>query len=148
MQCIKSKQVSASWCVDCSSATSTHSSAVIVKQVSSQVTYNALPCSIPLYRCSFHWSANHELDEVRLVEGTGIVSTADCCVLLPGICTEGLCLHLGLVFDGQLAVYARDNINPATLYTHIQYHGLTTLPVVQMFCCCRSSSVPDPQCLF
>ena len=43
-----------------------------------------------------------------------------------GICTEGLCLHLGLVFqifDGRLAVCLKDNVNHTTLYTHMQYHG-------------------------
>ena len=44
----KIKLVYSSSCVDCSSATSTHSSAVILKEVSSHVTYNALPCSISL----------------------------------------------------------------------------------------------------
>ena len=65
----KSKLVAASSCVDCSSATSTHSTAVILKQVSSQVTYNALPYSISRYRCSFH-SPTKNVIEACLVEGT------------------------------------------------------------------------------
>ena len=36
-------------------------------------------------------------------------------------------------------IYVKDNINPTTLSTNIQYYGQDRLPVVQMFCCCRSS---------
>ena len=64
----KSKRVSASSCVDCSSATSTHSSVVILKQMSSQVTHNALPCSISLYICPFHSPTKNLLRLVLLNE--------------------------------------------------------------------------------
>ena len=80
----KSKLVSASSCVDCSSATSTHSSAVILEQVSLQVTYNALPYSISLYRCSFHSPTNllllpfiictRPIPSLMQVDGIGIAS--------------------------------------------------------------------------
>ena len=93
-----SKHVSASSYVDCSSDTSTHSSAVILKQVSSQVTYNALPYSMSLYRCSFHSPTNNLMMLVLLKELNMNFPTAVSCVTLPRICTEGLCLHLGLLF--------------------------------------------------
>ena len=55
---------------------------------------------------------------------TGIFSTAVCCVPLPGICAEGLCMHLGFRrCDGRLTEYVKYNINPTIQSTHI----LTTL---------------------
>ena len=95
----KSKQVSAYSCVDCRSATSTHSSAVILEQVSSQVTYNALSCSISLYHCIVHSPTNNFMRPVLWKELHRNFCTAVCCVLLPGICTERLCLHIGLFFQ-------------------------------------------------
>ena len=89
----KSKIVSASYCVDCSSATSTHSSAVILKQVYLQVTHNALPCSIYLYRCSFDSPTKNLM---RLVLSKELHKNClHCCILCPpvGICTEVLCMH-------------------------------------------------------
>ena len=122
--CNKCKHVS---CVDCSSATSTHSSAVILKQVSSQVTYNALPCSISLYRWSFHSPTKNLMRPVLLKElhmHFLYCCTFSRCVSLPDICTEGLFLHLGFrICNGRLAAYVKDNLNPTTLSIHIQYHG-------------------------
>ena len=76
----KRKRVSASSCVDCSPATSTHSSAVILKQVSSQVTHNALPCCIHLYRCSFDSPTKNLMRLACWRNCIGLVSTAVCCV--------------------------------------------------------------------
>ena len=77
----KSKQVSASSCVDCSSATSTHSSAVILEQVSSQVTYNALSCSISLYHCIVHSPTKNCMRPVLLKELHR--NFLHCCMLCP-----------------------------------------------------------------
>ena len=77
----KNKRVSAPSYVDCSSATSTHSSAVILKQVSSQVIYNALPCSICLYRCSFH-SPTKGLTRLVLLKELH-KNVLHCCTLCP-----------------------------------------------------------------
>ena len=91
----KSKRVYASPCVDCTSATSTHSSAVILKQVSSQVTYNALPCSIYLYRCRFHSPAKNLRRLVLLKELNRNCLHCCMCMLCPPacICIEGVCLN-------------------------------------------------------
>ena len=97
----KSKQVSASSCVDCSSATSTHPSAVILEQVSSQVTYNALSCSISLYHCIVHSPT-----KARLVEGTAqdfsallyVVSSYQAFVLNGCVCTS---VYSFRMFDGR-----------------------------------------------
>ena len=98
----KRKQVSASSCVDCSSATSTYSSSVILEQVSSQVTYNALSCSIilSLYHCIVHSPTKNFIRPVVLKELHR--NFLHCCMLcppIPGICTERLCLHIGLFFQ-------------------------------------------------
>ena len=65
--CIR-KRVSASSCVDCNSATSTHLSVVILKQVSFAGYYYALPCSIHMYHCSFHSPTNNLMRLVSLKE--------------------------------------------------------------------------------
>ena len=65
----KSKHVSTFSCVDCSSATSIHSSAVILKQVSSQVTYNVL--LLPFILCT------RPIPSVMQVDGVRIASAGD-----------------------------------------------------------------------
>ena len=138
----KNKQVYASSCVGSSSATSTQASAVILEQVSSQVTYNAMSCSISLYHCIVHSPTKNFMRPVLWKELHGNV--LHCCMLCPPArhFTERLCLYIGLVFHNRLwavVVYVKDNINPTTLSTNMQYYGKDRLPVVQMFCCCRSS---------
>ena len=122
----KGERVSASSCVDCSSATSTHSSTVILKQVSSQVTYNALPCSIYLYLCPFHSPTKNLMRLVLLNEL--LRNFLHCCMLCPPCQTYVLnscactSVYYFRIFDGWLpywlAVYVKDNINPTTLSTH------------------------------
>ena len=134
----KSKRVSASSCVDCSSATSTHSSAVILVQVSSQVTYNALSCSISLYHCSFHSPPRTWRGSSCWRNCTGIVST---------IYVVSPCRHLywmvviaprfslsEYLHDGRLAVYVKDNINLTTLSTNI---STTNLDARVCVCVCK-----------
>ena len=151
----KIKIVSASSCVDCSSATSTHSSAVILKQVYLQVTYDALLCSIYLYRCSFHSPTKNLM---RLVLSKELHRNClHCCMLCPhvGICTEGLCLHhqrfwktklrclhLGLIFQNLWwtagGMRQRQHQPYYSEHPHTVPWTRQTLPVVQMFCCCRT----------
>ena len=82
---------------------------------------------IYMYRCRFH-SPTKSLTRIVLLKEL-YRHFLQCCMMCPhsGICTEGLRLHLGLVFFRifyvRLAVCVKDNINPTTLCTYIQYHG-------------------------
>ena len=121
----KSKRVSASSCVDYSSATSIHSSAIILKQVSSRLHKMTCHAALSLYHCSFHSPTQNLTRLVLLNELHRIFSIVVCCVPLQAMVLKGcVCTLVSSfrIFDGRLAVYVKDNVNPTTLYTHLQYH--------------------------
>ena len=158
----KSKRVSGSSCVDCSSATSTHLSAVILKQIFSQVTYNASPCSIYLYRCSFHSPTKKLMRLVVLKELHR--NCLHCCIFVPlqafvlkGFAFTikyserlnwGACKHLSLAFQNVWwtagGMRQRQHQPYHSVHPHTVPWTRQTLPVVQMFCFCGSSFVPVP----
>ena len=120
----KRKRVSASSCVDCSSATSTYSS--------SPWRLPTMPC-LAAYICIAVVSTRQPRNW-RCSYCSGIFSTDVCCVnpcntfVLKGCACPSV--YSFSIFDGRLlAVNVKDNTNPANLSTHIHYHGQDILCV-------------------
>ena len=137
----KSKLVSASSCVDCSSVTSTHSSAVIFKQFSSQVTCNALPYSASLYRCSFHQPTKNCYTMLVLLKEQHR-NCLHCCMLGPPTRHLYWRVVLSPRFSDSNIWCTAGGICQRPHQPYNSVHPLTEpwtrqiLPVVQMFCCC------------
>ena len=109
----KSKRVSASSCVDYSSATSIHSSAIILKQVSSRLHKMTCHAALSLYHCSFHSPTQNLTRLVLLNELHRICSIVVCCVPLQALVLKGcVCTLVSSfrIFDGRLAVCVKDNV--------------------------------------
>ena len=81
---------------------------------------------------------------------SGIFSTGVCCFNpCKAFCTEGLCLHPGLVFQNLWWTAAgskcqRQHQPHHSVHPHTVPWTRRTLSVVQICCCYRSSFVPDP----
>ena len=107
---------------------------------------HTMHCSIYLYRCSFHLPTNNFMRLVLLKEPHR--NCLHCCqgfALKGCACTIKYSERLNLPF--QNCCWTTGGIRKIQPYHSIHPHTVPwtrhTLPVVQMFCCCHSSFVPD-----
>ena len=109
---------------------------------------NTLPCCISLYRCSFHSPTKNLMMLVLLNEL--LRNFLHCCMLCPF--AKHVYWRVLLAHRFSLSESLMDGWR-YTSRQHQPYHSVhphtvpwtrQTVPVVQMFCCCRSFFVPDP----